>query len=165
LILTEDLKEELREPLGKLYCSIYEIVIPEGRKLVTVGDRVSYNCITTELKPSLLVYDGREKREFTDSETRLVLDSYADIRHIVLNPSGMITKELQKMIKKSLSYKAACAIFINGEDDLAAFQIFLDYPLGTVVLYGQQDKGIVFVEIDENIKNKCKELRSKMKRA
>lgn len=157
------MKRELREPWGKLYSSIHEITVPEGRKLVTVGDRVSYNSITAGLKPCLIVYDEREKRGPIDPEMKSVLDSYVDIRLIVSNPPGVLTKELQEAIKKSLAYKVNCAISVTGEDDSAAFQIFLDYPIGTIVLYGQPDRGIVFVEIDETIKNKCRELQSRMK--
>jgi hypothetical protein len=164
LTLTEELREEFRKPFGKVYTSVHQIVIPEGKKFVTVGDKVSYNCITAGLKPFLIVFDAKENRDFINSTTRSILDKYADMKLIASNPPGQITEELQKMIKKSLTCKTTCAIFVIGEEDLATLQVLLEYPIGTIVLYGQPSKGIVFVEIEENIKNKCKELQSKMKR-
>lgn len=164
MILPEELREEVRKPFGKLYSSIHQITIPENRKLVTVGDKISYNCITAGLKPFLIIFDGKIEREFVDLNTRSILDRYADMTLVASNPPGQITEELQKMIKKSLVCKTTCAIFVIGEEDLAGIQVFLEYPLGTIVLYGQPGKGIVFVEIDENIKNKCRDLQSRMKK-
>lgn len=147
----------MRKPLGKVYSSVHQLKIPEGRKFVTVGDIVSYNCVSSGLKPNLIVYDGKERRDFVKSHVKALLDRYGSVGLVVSNPPGYITEDVWKAVKKSLT-KDFFKILIIGEEDLATVPVLMEYPDQTIVLYGQMDKGIVEVEINQKLKNKLMEL-------
>lgn len=162
LFVPEHLKEELRKPLGRVYSSIDKIVIPPDKKLITVGDRISYSAIMSGLNPNIIVYDRKEDRVGVDKEVVDMLDKCNYLQLTANNPPGHITEELQQTIKKSVKMKLKIKIFVMGEEDLAVIPFILESDENTVILYGQPKKGIVFVEVNENIKNKCRELLNKM---
>ena len=147
----------MKKPLGKIYSSIHQITIPEGRRFVTVGDRISYNSVSSGLRPNLIIYDGKERRDFLKIEMKALLDRYCPDGAVVSNPPGYITDDIWKSVKKSLT-KNYFKILVIGEEDLTAIPVFMTYPDETIVLYGQPDVGIVEVEINEKLKNKLKEL-------
>ena len=88
---------------------------------------------------------------------RDILDKYCPDGLVVSNPPGYITEEAWRAVRKSLK-KDYFKILVVGEEDLIAIPVFMEYPDRTIVLYGQPNRGIVEVEINEKLKNKIKEL-------
>lgn len=162
LFVPEQLKEELKKPLGKVYPSIDKIVIPSGKKLITIGDRVSYSAIKVGLNPNIIVYDRKEERTSVDNEVNDVIDRCNYLQLTVNNPPSHITEELQHTVKKCLKMNLKVKVFVMGEEDLAVIPFILEADENTVILYGQPKEGIISVEVNEDVKNKCRELLNKM---
>jgi uncharacterized protein (UPF0218 family) len=156
LIIPDELKEKLREPFGKVYSSIEEIQLPKGTRLITVGDRASYSAITSGIFPDIIVYDGKEKRNFDDSSVKETLDGFSAEKFVVHNPPGQITEDLWNCVKK-YSKKSKIKIFVIGEDDLAVIPFIMESSENTVILYGNFKGGIVLVKVNENIKKIIKD--------
>jgi uncharacterized protein (UPF0218 family) len=74
----------------------------------------------------------------------------------VKNPPGHITKTLVAAVKKAvkiyLNTNSPQIIRVLGEEDLAGVPAILFSPLGSVVLYGQPEEGIVLVEVTKEKK-------------
>lgn len=132
-----------------------------GSKLITIGDRTSYNAIKAGLKPDIIVYDGKERRK-VNPRIANVLENLKVKKFTVKNPAGRITEEAWRIVKSSLSLDFKHKIFVDGEEDLIAFPFLLESEEGTVILYGLK-KGIVLVKVDKSIKNKCKKILKRMK--
>ena len=165
MIVPEGMKEKFREPYGKLFSSVNEIKIPSKRvgiKLVTVGDAVSYNAIDAGLNPDIIVVDLKKMRVPVDEKTKILFKKFKAKEIRVRNPAGNITDELQQAVKKSLKEKSNVKVFVNGEEDLAVLPFILESPIGTVILYGLKDKGVM-VKVSKRIKDECRKLLKYMK--
>lgn len=149
----------MREPFGKVYSSIEKIKIPKGTRLITIGDVTSHSSILSGLSPDIIVYDGKERRNFIQPDTHEVLEKFPGEKIIIHNPPGHITEDLWNCAKK-YSNESKIRIFVIGEEDLAVIPFVIESPKNTVILYGNFEEGIVLVEVNENIKNKCKQLLS-----
>jgi uncharacterized protein (UPF0218 family) len=166
-VLTPELRRELKEPLGELVRG--EIPEPylrvkgeleKARYVITVGDVVTENVLKVGIKPSLAIYDHRTKRHeyHPDIETGAVVMT-------VQNPAGTITKALLNAIKKGFGLAERgrrVYIKVYGEEDLAAIPAVLYAPVGSIVLYGQPDEGVVLIRVTPECKLKCGKLMSKM---
>jgi len=166
-VLTPELRASLKEPLGELIRG--EIPKPYLRIkgelerapfIITVGDVVTENVLKLGIKPSVAIYDHRTKRREYDP------DIEADaVLMTVKNPPGMITKALLNAIRKGLGLARRgrrVYISVNGEEDLAAIPAVLYAPVGSVVLYGQPDEGVVLIRVTPECRLKCGKLMSKM---
>ncbi|WP_297464308.1 GTP-dependent dephospho-CoA kinase [Thermococcus sp.] len=164
--LTPELRGELKRPLGRLIRG--EIPEPyrrirdelEGKLVVTVGDVVTENVLKLGIRPDLAVYDHRTKRrDYTpqiDDDALLIT---------VRNPPGTITKALLNAIRKGFGLAGKgrrVRIVVDGEEDLAAIPAVLYAPIGSVVLYGQPDEGVVLIRVTPECKRRCGKLMSKM---
>jgi uncharacterized protein (UPF0218 family) len=49
-------------------------------------------------------------------------------------------------------------IFVKGEEDLAALPAMMMAPVGSVIMYGQPDKGVILVRVTESKKAEIKDL-------
>ncbi len=161
-LVPNQLKSELRKPIGKVYASIDKIQVSPEKKLITVGDAVSCVAIKAGLNPSVIVYDGKENRSAVNDEIKNILEKTPHAKVVINNPSSSITEDLQKAVKNCLKTNLKTKIFVIGEEDLAVIPFVIECNENTVVLYGQNGLGIVAVEVDENAKNKCRELLNKM---
>jgi uncharacterized protein (UPF0218 family) len=164
-IVPNGVKEEFRKIWGKLYSSLEEAKIPPSKKIIAVGDVVSYNLIKAGIKPSIIVYDGKVERRKAPDEVIGILEKYGEKSYKVKNPPSHITSELQEIVEKSLKEKVKVGIFVDGEEDLAVLPFLLEAEEGNVILYGFpfKEKGVVVLEVNENWKKKGKDLLKKLK--
>jgi uncharacterized protein (UPF0218 family)/phosphopantetheine adenylyltransferase len=83
----------------------------------------------------------------------------------ILNKPGTVSAEAINASKSALSnyFKTGTKqlIIIDGEEDLTALPAILLSPLGSVVLYGQMDLGVVVVSVTEEKKREVKEILRK----
>jgi uncharacterized protein (UPF0218 family) len=161
LIVPENVKEELRKPFGKTFSSIDEIEIPRGKKLITIGDVSSYNAISVGLQPHVIVFDGKERRKPVNPKIKETLDNYEAEYFVAKNPAGSITRELWDTVKKCFLLGLKSKIFVDGEEDLSFLPIAIECE-DAIILYGNFVNGLVMVEVDEKLKNKCRELIKQM---
>ena len=127
--------------------------------VISVGDVTTYNLFKAGVRPRLCLIDKFTKRSAV-SETISAVTSRTDYVNIsVKNPAGMISSRMVSEIKDALSSsdKHIC-IFVDGEEDLATLPAIALAELGTLVLYGQPDEGLVCVKVTAEKKEEMKEM-------
>ena len=163
LILPPRLRTLLRKPLGQIiegeerftsFIAQKAVKIIKRHKptlLIAVGDIVSQSFIKVGCIPDVCIKDYRSRRK------ELSYKSLIKENHI-LNPPGSVrqeaVKEMKKAIDRSITSKIPQTVVIKGEEDLLALPAIMLAPLGSIVVYGQWDFGIVIVQITENMKQK-----------
>ena len=160
--LTPEVELLVRQPLGILIQGEipqpYEILALSlgDAPIIAVGDVVTQNLENLGIIPILSILDGKTKRScLDDSDARR---RGADF--IISNPQGTITKELwDAIVSCDFQYRK---IFIDGEEDLATLHAILHAPMGSIVVYGQPDEGIVVVHVTNEKKNEIKSIIQKM---
>lgn len=148
-VLTEELREALKEPLGLLIpddkSTNEEIRRHIGRSnmLITVGDATTERLIQLGIIPTIQIVDGKEmrvKRTFPLSSMENQLKAS--------NPAGHISKEALMILSSAMKAKKPVRIVIDGEEDLLALPAIALSPDGTYVLYGQPKRGIVVIKVN-----------------
>lgn len=156
------MKKEFRKPFGRIFTSVDEIKSRlKGKKVIAVGDAVSYFLIKNKLPPDILVYDKKILRKPVNTEISQSIDNFRAKKFSVKNPSSTITNDLWKKVKESLVLSDRVKILVEGEEDLTVLPFVLESPEGTLILYGL-GSGFVLLEVNNNLKKECKKLLSQM---
>lgn len=159
LVLTDDLRKELKEPLGRILQDMDEL---ETRDIIIcVGDETSDRFLCNDLEPKICIYDNKIKRK-----NILTAGSIKDFdaRQISIeNPPGQISKEAFSAIREALSSDGKTKIKVDGEEDLLTLVAIKLAPNNSLVLYGQPDEGLVVVDVDEKTKEKVENILERMK--
>jgi GTP-dependent dephospho-CoA kinase len=150
--LTEKLREELKQPLGKLIPdsqvsmrSLEPHFHEEKILTVCVGDRTTERVHELGFSPRLEIVDSLEKRMVrnpppnTEQRRRMIR---------VTNPPGTISKEALSALARCLviltsQSTSRMRIQVTGEEDLFALPVIGYYPEDTVTMYGQPNEGLV----------------------
>ncbi|HSX40588.1 MAG TPA: pantetheine-phosphate adenylyltransferase [Candidatus Saccharimonadales bacterium] len=156
LILTDKLREKLRTPFGKL------LQTPDLEKIntgfvVTVGDIVTKTYKDAGLSQQVAIVDFIVQRKVAFGDIKeLGFRGSEKIMHVE-NPAGTLTPELFKTAVRLFWNVQTYPLIvkINGEEDLAVLPVILAAPLGTTILYGQPNVGMVHVEVNEEMKEKA----------
>ena len=158
LVLPQKDRQVFKEQLGtELYDSDLEGYQAQTT-LITVGDVVSLTFRKHGIKPFLSIYDGMtERREMT--EFAILVEN--EEKDEVVNPAGMITKELVESIRRSIEGSGGL-IKVDGEEDLALMPVILMAPLGTEIIYGWPGKCMMRITTDDSIKSKIEQMLFKM---
>lgn len=149
LKLPDELRTPLKEPFGILIPGDGEDSAGKVRdmlseeRVIVVGDIAYENMRDAGVKPHLAIVDFKVKRKPYKTFPTTVM---------VKNPAGFITSELWESIEKNLDKGGI--IGVDGEEDLAVIPAVLESDFGDVVLYGQPDEGMVYIKVDEDIKQK-----------
>ena len=130
---------------------VFEDAIPmikEASFLISVGDQTTKNLVDIDLIPDLGIIDNRIQRKdhnYDIIRTENILN--AD------NPAGTITENLWETIEEAISLTLEDSgnriIVVKGEEDLAVLPCLLIAPEDAVILYGQPNEGLVFVNVFE----------------
>jgi len=147
--LPEDLRSDLKKPLGKLIPSseiskqrLLEEV--SGAKfVVAVGDATSETLGQLTLQPDIYVVDGKEQRGLRHLP---FLNAKREIK--VRNPPGSISEEAFKAVLRAATLEKPVRILVEGEEDLLALVFLATYPSSTVLFYGQPNEGIVASKVE-----------------
>jgi uncharacterized protein (UPF0218 family) len=154
LLLPDELRTTLKEPLGRLYrgnglecVKAMEKELLSAKKVVAIGDMTAFYLLKASIVPDLLVVDNKTKRMAVSDHVIEMLDheSYRTAR--VKNPAATISKDLIDLISQSLRGTEHVKIIVEGEEDLATLPAILYAPLGSVVVYGQPNEGSVLVDV------------------
>ncbi|MEE9323802.1 MAG: DUF359 domain-containing protein [Candidatus Aenigmarchaeota archaeon] len=159
----DDLVMDFRKPFGRVFKGSWEKaagdVVKEirGKKglIVSVGDPTSYYLIRRGLKPNMIITDGKEKRKPFGKKIE-----FKGQEITVKSPPRHITVDLWKAVEKSIPRlrKKSVKIFVKGEEDLAVLPCAIHLPLGSYIVYGHFEFGLVLVKIDEKKKERAKAL-------
>lgn len=154
-LFDEDLKSELKRPLGRLLKGqpvetkeILRSALSGYRGLLaSIGDLVTHVLMELSIKPDIAVVDGKVERR----EVQLLLrPEYPIVRCI--NPAGTITDSAYEAIKAAITSGDRRLIVVDGEEDLLTLVVIAEAPPSSIILYGQPGEGVVIVSVDEPIK-------------
>jgi hypothetical protein len=122
---------------------------------------VALTMLEQGLQPDIMVYDLRtERHDMRELAAKLPYLPGRE-RH-VKNPAGRIMPGLVRAIEKALASRQKVKLMVEGEEDLASLVIAALAPDGTQLLYGLPKKGIVSVNVDEEVRAKARELIESM---
>lgn len=141
---------ELSHPQGQVFQP--ESLISNSKQFTNsnvylVGDMVTQFFQSQNLNFSTAIIDGQTKRTplKTPLKPSMVLAGH--------NSPGTINHQLAQELISHLDKDNTQTIYqIDGEEDLLAFIPSLTRPLGSLVLYGQPDGGIVMITLTEEVK-------------
>lgn len=163
LELPHSLRESLRKPLGIVVKgrdgeenqvaqkAIEHISLIHPTSIISVGDIATQSLIQQGLQPDIMVIDFKTKRNEISATSPKKTNQKSK------NPPGTITKSavhaFHKKLQQFLGAKVKQQLIIEGEEDLLALPAILLAPLGSVVIYGQFDLGLVLVPVTVEIKD------------
>ena len=166
--LSTNLRERLAKPFGEVMS--FEKVAVRLRAnrpslLIAVGDQIIVNLVSDKIVPDIAVYDNicqrkEVPREWKDTITRAALREGGSIR--APNMPGTINPRMEARVRDLLSIRAGW-LEIEGEDDLCSLVVMAYAPIGALLLYGQPNAGVVWVEIDEKRQREASEMLREIK--
>lgn len=170
--ISENLRKQLKKPISLLLPSGKEKIKEKIREsehpiIITVGDEVTKACNQLSLGIDIAVIDFVVQRKPTYTNLHQIGFHKKDIKNVikVKNNPGSISKSLVRAIYQSLIefyiHHHRSIIRVIGEEDLAALPAILFAPLGSIVLYGQPNEGVVVVYVDEKVKKRLTNLMSR----
>lgn len=164
LTLPDSLRDQLKEPFGKLVKSVDAHDL-KNKFIIAVGDIVVSNLLKQDLIPNLCIFDKISNREkITEIE---VLDHLPKNSLKLNNAPGTINcataLKIEKVIQESVDTHEKFSIEITGEEDLLALPAMLFAPLNSKVIYGLKDKGAVIATVSEDLKKEITKIISRWK--
>jgi len=164
LRLPDELRSELKDPLGPIYTDAEELLAAATTPLVSVGDVVTYHLLEAGIVPAVALVDEQTERTAVDREiTERIASAAFDRRVEVSNPAATLTAALLEAMDEALERAPESTLLeVDGEEDLAALPAVALAPDGTSVVYGQPGEGMVLVRVDDELREQVCELLSRM---
>ena len=165
MFLPENLRNELKTPLGKLILDSssekenYIRSVYSEKVVITVGDATSELLIGMGLTPLLHIIDGQEKRM---KRSPPLADSINTELTVKNNP-GEISLESFNLLKTIFEEIPPIRLVVDGEEDLLVLPVCLFAPENSVVMYGQPNEGLVIAEITDEVRAKIQKIVNQMK--
>jgi uncharacterized protein (UPF0218 family) len=129
------------------------------RRLILVGDTVSRNAVQYGIEPDVIIIDKREKRgqavDFTHKKARVFRTR---------NEAGTIDLLAWNVVAEAVE-KGSSVVIVDGEEDLLTLAAVVVAPLGSVVVYGQPEVGIVLIRVSAEKKDEIMAIVDSMQRA
>ena len=150
IIFPEEIKKELKKPLGKLINKNEELInrIKENineKKLIIVGDYTSRILYEKGIYANLYIVDSKIERKPIE---KFIINSY--IKIYAYNQAGTISSSAINAIKKAFRLISKegkkVIIYIDGEEDLLTLLAIKFAPKNSIIIYGQPNEGSVIVE-------------------
>lgn len=158
------MRAELKKPLGTLLEGEPEInvrrvseILDKPVMLASVGDFVSRHLIEKGVDPNIIVIDFRIMR--SDVEPYQLGDRLAIPAK---NRKGTIDASLWKALRKAIMLKRKTSVIVEGEEDLAVIPLIELMPLGSMIIYGQPNQGMVLVHVNEEMKRWAEKFLKRM---
>ncbi len=172
LSLPENRRTALREPLGDVFPGSFaekQRVVKEllntieKRKppaVYSIGDIITRSLQKAGFVPAVSVVDGKSRREALKAEDVLQFESGSG--EVYPNAAGTISNravvQLKQLRDRYMNDRVSGIMRVDGEEDLLALPVILIAPMGSIVLYGQYELGVVSVRVTEAVKNRVQEL-------
>jgi len=166
LILTPELRKELKAPLGLLVTGSFEetsrkiaelVNKKKPQRLIAVGDRVSRNLIKSKIPLDVAIIDLKVMRR-PISPIRFETEN----TFRASNPAGTLSEEAWIAVEKAVNSPGRSKVIIEGEEDLLTLVAVLSAPNGSMVVYGQPKQGIVVLDVDEETKRRIRGIIERM---
>lgn len=151
IIFPEEIKKELKKPLGKLINKNEELIneikenINKKSLIIIVGDYTSRILYEKGIYANLYIVDSKIERKPIE---KFIINSYTKI--YAYNQAGTISSSAINAIKKAFKLiskeKKKVIIYIDGEEDLLTLLAIKFAPKNSIVIYGQPNEGSVIIE-------------------
>lgn len=128
--------------------------------VISVGDATTDKLLELGIVPAIQIVDGRERRVERD----FPLENYVKVIKCK-NPAGTISIEAINAFKEALTSKKPVRIVVDGEEDLMGAVVLALAPDNSIMLYGQPLEGLVIVVINNETRDKLKEVINKIRAA
>ncbi|EFK94844.1 conserved hypothetical protein [sediment metagenome] len=162
LLLPDTLRGALKSPMGEIVpiAGLVPTLKDRTVPLVTVGDVTTDRMLVNGIVPDLSIIDLHARRipykMFHDYHfPRDVLPVY------MTSGPGYISHDAMTFLSRWNKTQKRFVLVISGEDDLLVLPAIYFSPIGTIILYGQPDVGIVRLVVTEDLKQKAKEYLDK----
>lgn len=168
LILTPELRKELKKPLGLLIKGSFQqttrkiselINKKKPVKMIAVGDRVSRNMLENGISLDVAIVDYKVMRK-PISPWVFEADNVFRAR----NPAGTLTEEAWRAVKMAVNSPGRSKVIIEGEEDLVTLIAVLCAPDGSLVIYGQPKQGIVLLNVNKETKRRVRDIIERMEK-
>ncbi|MFA9417005.1 GTP-dependent dephospho-CoA kinase family protein [Natrinema sp. HArc-T2] len=156
LVLPDDLRHELKAPLGPIETDAERLLEAVDGPLIAVGDVVTYHLLQAGRQPDVALVDGRTKREAVDEEIREAVTTGASLE--VPNPPAELAAPVIRALRRALAADDPTTILVDGEEDLVALPAIVAAPEGASVVYGQPDEGMVHVKVTDDHRQEMRDL-------
>lgn len=155
LNLPESLRSELSEAQGPLIENLDEWVkVHDSAQTVVVGDVASetFNAKKFDQILSVVDFHVARKQRHTSINGLGFSEGIKTIK--IVNPAATLTSSLFNATAAFFHSKnrSRSVFVVNGEEDLVVLPLLLRAPLGFTIVYGQPNKGMVSIFVDEQIK-------------
>jgi uncharacterized protein (UPF0218 family) len=159
LVLKDELRQELRNPLGTLIRGtpqqtskeLGELIRKEKTTcIISVGDVVSKSLLELGIQPHITIIDGKAMRKQIQ-----LLEMEAKNRILLNNPARTLTPLAWVAIAEALRRKDHTVIMVEGEEDLLTLVAVLEAPENALVAYGLPNEGVVVAKADSGAKCKA----------
>ena len=161
-ILKPEMAEELRDERSKFFVEPPKALIRE-KYIYTIGDICTLKIIKEIRTPNLCIIDYKTKRNTKLSKNQKERIDSIDSKTVnVKNTAGTISDELWDAIKNALNSKIQTKIIVDGEEDLATLAVISMSKIGTKVIYGMPDKGMVVVDVNQQTKKSTNDFLNRM---
>jgi pantetheine-phosphate adenylyltransferase len=152
LKLPAHLRPQLQAPIGIVVKNTGEVLpLIENKMTIAVGDIISEELRQKNIHPAISIIDFRTRRHE-------LLHELFGKELKTINQAGTINQEAVHTIIHAwdayFDSQEPQTIIVEGEEDLLALPAILLSPLGSIVLYGQFDQGIVVNVVTEELKKK-----------
>jgi len=157
-IIPDNIRNKLKNPLGKLIENEkinrrYLLNIINSNQTITIGDATTEKFIKYNIPIHISVFDSKEKRIKREPPLMNSIKLYK-----LKNPQGRITQDSIELIKKCLEINDKLQILVEGEEDLLTLLFTAISPINTMIFYGQPNKGLVIVKIDNYLRKYANKL-------
>ncbi|MDZ7729749.1 MAG: GTP-dependent dephospho-CoA kinase family protein [Natrialbaceae archaeon] len=154
--LPDDLRSELKDPLGPIEDDAEELLATASRPIYAVGDVVTYHLLEAGHEPVVALIDGQTERTPVSEEIsdRLTSNPWQE----VTDPPATITESLIRALDAAIQLAEPTTILVDGEEDLAVLPLLLMAPDGATVIYGQPGDGMVVVTVTDEIRTQIRTL-------
>ncbi|WP_233710670.1 GTP-dependent dephospho-CoA kinase family protein [Natronococcus pandeyae] len=156
LILPDELRHELKEPMGPIETDAEQLLETLEGPLIAVGDVVTYHFLQAGRLPDVALVDERTKRETVEEEIRETVTQRANVE--ATNPPAELTADVVRTLRDALERDEPTTILVDGEEDLVALPAIVVAPDGASVVYGQPDEGMVHVVVDDEVRAEVRAL-------
>ncbi len=181
LILPQQLREDLRKPLGRVFYGKEDHLEATARKtlqcfktlkwpvVIAVGDIITLSLLKVGFNPSVKIIDFRSKRRQLDTAFFTLLRQLSSLplslpSPFINRPGTIESKTVEavyRAIQKAVYKKEKPWVIVSGEEDLLTLPAILLSPLQSLVLYGHFKYGVIGVVVEEEIKNKTRKIIKK----
>lgn len=161
LTMPESLRPELQHPIGTVIATTTDVLgLIADKIVITVGDIISEELRQKGIHPAVSVIDFKTQRH------ELLHASFGKEIH-THNKPGTINQDAVKIFIEArdnyLTLQEPQTIIVDGEEDLLALPAILLAPMGSIVLYGQFNQGIVVNVVTEELKQKISTIIQKFR--